>query len=138
METVLYADVLFLINFSMDYLSLYAVSRLLALPSRAWRMLAGAGVGGVYGVLSVVLCAKGKLANYFIGFIQNFTYTILAFQNQFYGEVIEQGFYIITMIWGIFVWKEFRGAPRTVGWLLALMFIFFISGLGAIIISGAN
>jgi len=25
-----------------------------------------------------------------------------------------------------------------VGWLLALMFIFFISGLGAIIISGAN
>ena len=61
METVLYADVLFLINFSMDYLSLYAVSRLLALPSRAWRMLAGAGVGGVYGVLSVVLLWQGIL-----------------------------------------------------------------------------
>lgn len=62
-------------------------------------------IAGFAGVLSVVLCAKGKLANYFIGFIQNFTYTILAFQNQFYGEVIEQGFYIVTMIWGIFVWK---------------------------------
>ena len=59
METVLYADVLFLINFSMDYLSLYAVSRLLALPSRAWRMLAGAVLGGLYGVLSVVLFIQG-------------------------------------------------------------------------------
>lgn len=59
METVLYADVLFLINFSMDYLSLYAVSRLLALPSRAWRMLAGAVLGGLYGVLSVVFFIQG-------------------------------------------------------------------------------
>jgi len=49
-----------------------------------------------------------------------------------------QGAPMVAALWGIFVWKEFRGAPRTVGWLLALMFIFFISGLGAIIISGAN
>lgn len=62
-------------------------------------------IAGFAGVLSVVLCAKGKLQSYFIGFIQNFTYTILAFQNQFYGEVMEQAFYIATMIWGIFVWK---------------------------------
>ena len=59
MDTVLYADVLFLINFSMDYLSLYAVSRLLALPSRTWRMLAGAALGGMYGVLSVVFFFQG-------------------------------------------------------------------------------
>lgn len=62
-------------------------------------------IAGFAGVLSVVLCAKGRLMNYFIGFIQNITYTILAFQNQFYGEVLEQGFYIATMIWGIFIWK---------------------------------
>ena len=62
-------------------------------------------IAGVAGVLSVVLCAKGRIAMYAIGFIQNFTYTALAFQNQFYGEVIEQAFYIVTMIWGIFVWK---------------------------------
>lgn len=49
-----------------------------------------------------------------------------------------QGAPMVAALWGIFVWKEFRGAPRTVGWLLALMFIFFISGLGTIIISGAN
>lgn len=61
METVLYADVLFLINFSMDYLSLYAASRLLALPSGTWRMLAGAVVGGIYGVLSVVFFWQGMI-----------------------------------------------------------------------------
>ena len=49
-----------------------------------------------------------------------------------------QGAPMIAALWGIFVWKEFRGAPRSVGWLLTLMFIFFLSGLGAIIISGAN
>lgn len=62
-------------------------------------------IAGIAGVLSVVLCAKGRIAMYAIGFIQNFTYTALAFQNQFYGEVIEQAFYIVTMIWGIFVWR---------------------------------
>ena len=49
-----------------------------------------------------------------------------------------QGAPMIDALWGIFVWKEFKDAPRTVGWLLTLMFIFFLSGLAAIIISGAN
>ena len=30
----------------------------------------------------------------------------LAYQNRFYGEVIENVFYIVTMIWGIFVWGK--------------------------------
>ena len=49
-----------------------------------------------------------------------------------------QGAPMIAALWGIFVWKEFKGASRTVNLLLAFMFIFFLSGLGAIIISGAN
>jgi glucose uptake protein len=49
-----------------------------------------------------------------------------------------QGAPMVAALWGIFVWKEFKDSPRTVNWLLALMFIFFLSGLGAIIISGAN
>ena len=49
-----------------------------------------------------------------------------------------QGAPMVAALWGIFVWREFKGAPRSVGWLLTLMFIFFLSGLGAIIISGAN
>ena len=49
-----------------------------------------------------------------------------------------QGAPMVAALWGIFVWKEFKGAPRTVNTLLTLMFLFFISGLGAIILSGAN
>ena len=62
-------------------------------------------IAGIAGVASVVMCAKGRLEFYFIGFIQNFTYMYLAWQNKFYLECGENLFYIITMIWGIFVWK---------------------------------
>lgn len=63
-------------------------------------------VCGISGVISTVLCAKGKISFYFIGFIQTITYLILAWNNKFYGEVIENIFYLVTMVWGIFVWKE--------------------------------
>ena len=63
-------------------------------------------VAGIAGCISVVLTAKGRWMMYPIGFIQNITYTILAFQNMFYGEVAEQIFYIVTMIWGMFAWAR--------------------------------
>lgn len=63
-------------------------------------------IAGIAGVVSVVMCAKGRTVFYFIGFIQTCTYLFLAWQNQFYGEVLENIFYFVTMIWGIFVWKN--------------------------------
>ena len=63
-------------------------------------------VAGISGVISTVLCAKGKISFYFIGFVQTITYLILAWQNVFYGEVLENLFYLVTMVWGIFVWKK--------------------------------
>lgn len=63
-------------------------------------------IAGLAGVISVVLCAKGKIAFYFIGFVQTVTYLYLAWKNKFYGEVAENVFYFVTMIWGIFVWKK--------------------------------
>ena len=63
-------------------------------------------IAGIAGVISVVLCAKGKVAFYFIGFVQTISYLFLAWQNTFYGEVIENLFYLVTMVWGIFVWKK--------------------------------
>ena len=63
-------------------------------------------VAGIAGCISVVLTAKGRWMMYPIGFIQNFTYTVLAFQNMFYGEVIEQVFYVVTMIWGMIAWAK--------------------------------
>ena len=63
-------------------------------------------IAGVAGVISVVMFAKGRLSGYFIGFIQTFTYLYLAWTNQFYGEVLENLFYFVTMVWGIFMWKN--------------------------------
>lgn len=63
-------------------------------------------VAGISGVISVVLCARGKISFYFIGFVQTISYLYLAWQNRFYGEVIENIFYLVTMVWGIFVWKK--------------------------------
>ena len=63
-------------------------------------------IAGLAGVVSVVMCAKGRTMFYFVGFIQTITYLFLAWQNRFYGEVLENLFYFVTMIWGIFVWKS--------------------------------
>lgn len=49
-----------------------------------------------------------------------------------------QGAPMIAALWGIFIWKEFKGASRGVNLLLTLMFVLFIAGLGAIIVSGTN
>jgi glucose uptake protein len=47
-----------------------------------------------------------------------------------------QGAPMIAAIWGVFVWKEFKGAKKSVYGLLAVMFVFFIAGLGFIIAAG--
>lgn len=64
-------------------------------------------ISGISGVISVVLCAKGKISFYYIGFIQTISYLFLAWDNKFYGEVIENVFYLVTMIWGIFIWNKY-------------------------------
>ena len=50
-----YADLLFLVNFSMDFLCLYLSVKLLHLPRVQWRMLLAAALGGVYSVLALVV-----------------------------------------------------------------------------------
>jgi len=45
---------------------------------------------------------------------------------------IGQGATMVSACWGVFVWREFAGAPRAAHLLLVLMFVFFILGLGAI------
>ena len=45
---------------------------------------------------------------------------------------IGQGATMISACWGVFVWREFAGAPRSARILLLFMFIFFLLGLGAV------
>jgi glucose uptake protein len=47
-----------------------------------------------------------------------------------------QGATMVAALWGVFIWREFRDAPPRTGRLLALMFCFYIAGLGLIIYAG--
>ena len=47
-----------------------------------------------------------------------------------------QGAPMIAAIWGVFIWKEFKGAKKGVYGLLALMFALFIAGLACIVVAG--
>lgn len=49
-----------------------------------------------------------------------------------------QGAPLIAALWGVFIWKEFKGSDKKVNTLLALMFVLFIVGLVLIILSGGN
>jgi len=49
-----------------------------------------------------------------------------------------QGATMISAAWGVFVWKEFAGAPKGTNKLLAAMFVLFIIGLSLIVIARVN
>lgn len=46
-----------------------------------------------------------------------------------------QGATMVAAIWGIFIWKEFKSAPKGTNTLIALMFLLFIAGLSLIIMA---
>lgn len=46
-----------------------------------------------------------------------------------------QGATMIAAFWGVFIWKEFRSAPKSVDKLLVAMFVFFILGLSLLVIA---
>ncbi|HEX4268956.1 MAG TPA: GRP family sugar transporter [Steroidobacteraceae bacterium] len=79
--------------------------------------LAGIFGGVVWGIgISLNLIASGR-AGYAIS----------------YG--LGQGATLVAALWGVFVWKEFRGARGGVTGLLAAMFLCFIAGLALIILA---
>lgn len=61
MEQTVYGDILLLINFSMDFLSLYLSAKLLHLRIRTLPMMLAAGIGALYALLSLFL-HTGNLA----------------------------------------------------------------------------
>lgn len=44
-----------------------------------------------------------------------------------------QGATLVAAIWGVFIWKEFKELPKKNFWLIPLMFLLFIAGIGFII-----
>ncbi len=46
-----------------------------------------------------------------------------------------QGATMIGAFWGVFIWKEFKGAPKGTNGLLAAMFLFYLIGLSILVAS---
>jgi glucose uptake protein len=46
-----------------------------------------------------------------------------------------QGSTMVGALWGVLVWREFAGGGRRVNWLLALMFVLFVTGLSVVSIA---
>jgi stage II sporulation protein GA (sporulation sigma-E factor processing peptidase) len=77
----IYGDVLFIINFSIDFLSLYMVGKLLHIPMKAWRVILGASLGAYYGVLELVLTV-GKAVSCLLTALVMLFMCFLAFGKQ--------------------------------------------------------
>jgi glucose uptake protein len=45
---------------------------------------------------------------------------------------------MIGALWGVFIWKEFKGAGKAVNQLLLMMFLLFTAGLILIIWAGSK
>lgn len=65
-------------------------------------------VSGTTGVISVVLCSQRKLSFYFWGFLQIGTFVVICINEHLYGKLFENGFYLITMIAGLLMWKRYQ------------------------------
>ncbi|WP_187262018.1 multidrug DMT transporter permease [Pontibacter beigongshangensis] len=46
-----------------------------------------------------------------------------------------QGATVVAAVWGIYIWREFKAAPQNTGKLLNSMLLFYVIGIGLIIVS---
>jgi glucose uptake protein len=49
-----------------------------------------------------------------------------------------QGSTLVAALWGVFIWREFRSAPKSTNYLISAMFLFFIAGLSLIVVAGLS
>ena len=87
--------------------------------------------------------AKGGLRPHLVGIlggaIWNVGMTINIIASGTAGSAVSyglgQGATMVAAIWGVFVWKEFRGAPPGTNRLLGMMFLCYLAGLALLILA---
>lgn len=47
-----------------------------------------------------------------------------------------QGATLVAALWGVFIWKEFRGASKNVNMLILMMFLAYLAGLALLVYAG--
>lgn len=65
METVLYADILFLVNFAMDFISLSASASLGAKPKKPFKICVASALGAIYAIFATI-STMAPYINYFL------------------------------------------------------------------------
>jgi len=83
--------------------------------------LRGAGSWHFWGLLGGMAWGVGTISNFVASYAQ--------MVGPAASYALGQGSTMVGAIWGVFVWKEFKGADAATKRLLALMFAFFIIGL---------
>jgi len=82
------------------------------------------------GIISVVLCAKGKIENYAFGMINAITYAYLCYQAHIFGETMYNILMIPMIIIGVISWKKNMEANESevkarnltpAGWLILIV-----------------
>lgn len=66
-------------------------------------------VSGIAGIISVILCAQGKITTFIFGFLQILTYMYLCILERLYAEVAINMFYFLSQIVAVFVWLKNYG-----------------------------
>lgn len=87
---------------------------------------------------------KGRLGTHLVGVLGGSIWCLASLLNYISAEkagpavsyALGQGAPIIAAVWGVFIWKEFKGAGRGVSRMLAAMFCLFIGGLALIVAAG--
>ena len=87
---------------------------------------------------------KGKFYIHWVGILGGFIWAIGNSLNLIaagkagaaisYG--LGQGATLVAALWGVFIWREFKGAPKSTNVMLLVMFVFFLAGIISIIFAG--
>jgi glucose uptake protein len=70
-----------------------------------------------------------------LGMISNFVASYAQMVGPAAAYALGQGATMVSAIWGVFVWREFAGAPPAARKLVGLMFLFFIIGLSGVAVA---
>jgi glucose uptake protein len=80
---------------------------------------------------------KGSFKTHFTGILGGFIFMfgmVVSFMsagaaNPDIAYALSNAAPVVAILWGIFVWKEFKGAPKGTNTLLSIMFVFYLIGL---------
>ena len=89
---------------------------------------------------------KGSFSTHLVGMLGGciwclgtaFSYIAAGKAGAAISYALGQGAPMIAAIWGVFIWKEFKGSDKKTDALLWVMFLFFIAGLALIVVAGEN